>query len=249
MTLASLFRMKWRLEVLDDPTQWVEGQFVPTEFEEGIGTKYATIAGFGSEDPVTQWTGGQLDTVSFTARFFAKSIAESVTEQIEAMIAFTRRDPQRRSPPPLLFTWGREISKVVVITSLGGIRYDNIRIDGTIRGCTMQVQLTEYRQYQAAFEELTGGESFIHVAKDEDTFESIAAFHFNRPDWGDLIRSRNPQYVDLQPGNPIEVPEEWVLRTETVEPRSIPFARGDAETAYRQVMFEARQDPYVSHVI
>jgi hypothetical protein len=249
MSLGSLFKQPWKLEVLDDPTQFVIGQFIPTEFEEGVSTNYAFQVGFGSENPVMQWVNGRLDTVSFTARLYAASIAESITSKLNTLKSFARKDPARRSPPPLLFTWGREIAKQCVLISLGGIRYDDIHIDGRIRGVALQIDLVEYREYQNAVESLGNGESFIHIAKDGDTFESIAAFHFARPDWGDLIRRRNPEFVALSPGDRVEVPEAWVLRTEKVEPQSIPFRRKTAQLANRALVFEARNYTYISHVV
>jgi hypothetical protein len=248
MTTSSTFKPKWKLEVLDDPTRFVEGQFIPTEFEEGVSTNFAHTGGFGSEDPVTQWVNGKLDTISFTARLYAASFLESVTAKLETLKGFVRKEANRRSPPPLLFTWGREISRQCVLTSLGGIRYDDIHIDGHIRGVVLQVQLVEYREYQNAVEALTGGESFVHISKDGDTFESIALFHFDRPDWGDLIRGRNPQYAPLDSGSPIEIPEAWVLRAETVTPRSIPFRRKALTNENRKLIFDSRKYTYISHV-
>jgi len=249
MSLASMFKQPWKLEVLDDPTQYVEGQFIPTELEEGIATEFAFTSGFGAEYPVTQWTNGKLDTIAFTARLYAASIAESITSKLETLKSFTRKDPDRRSPPPLLFTWGREISMQCVCPSIGGIRYDDIKIDGTIRGCVLQIQLVRYEEYEVAVEELTNGESFIHFAKDGDTFESIAAYYFEQPSWGDLIRRRNPQFVNLSPGDKVEIPEAWVLRTEQVTPQSIPFERTAERIDYRKAMFDARNYTYVSHIL
>ncbi len=247
MTTSSTFKPKWKLEVLDDPTQFVEGQFIPTELEEGVSTNFTHTGGFGSEDPITQWINGKLDTISFTARLYAASFTDSVTAKLKKLKSFIRKDSDRRSPPPLLFTWGREISQRCVLTSLGGIRYDDIHIDGHIRGVVLQIQLVEYREYQNAVEALTGGESFVHISKEGDTFESIALLHFDRPDWGDLIRRRNPQYAALDSGSTIEIPEAWVLRSEKVSARSIPFRRKASTNENRALAFEARHYTYISH--
>jgi hypothetical protein len=164
----------WRLISLDDPQNKFIGQFQAQELTENVGAKIPETNSVGLQQPAIQWQSGETETVNFKARIYRTSPVSgsafdalsnpvgtafkaltggagalvgngSVRDQIEKLKNLSRKNSKFGRQERFIFTYGTEIEYEVFIKSLGGIAYDDIRSDGTIRGASFEIQLLKIR--------------------------------------------------------------------------------------------------------
>jgi hypothetical protein len=153
----------WKLISLDDENNKFTGQFTAENLTENIGARMPETTPIGQQQPVIQFQSGETETISFKARIYRTSPVEggfiggavntfrgsekstSVRDQIELLKQMSRKNTKFGRPERFLFSIGTEIEFEVFIRSPGGIVYDDIRSDGTIRGASFNMQLVKIK--------------------------------------------------------------------------------------------------------
>lgn len=160
----------WKLTSDDGLSTQFVGQFIAENLEENVGARIGDAISVGNQNPALHWISGDIETVNFQARIFRTSAIQgevfnalsnpvgtafgalggtggpvvstaSVLDEIDKLKNFTRPNARLGRLERFLFTYGTEIEFLVFVQSVGGIKYDEIRSDGTIRGATFQIQL------------------------------------------------------------------------------------------------------------
>jgi hypothetical protein len=249
--------VKWTMTSLDDGT-YIEGQFRPTGLTENISAQYAEQATLGHSQPVLQFIRGELETISFQAKCWAYSQGLlgtpagkfdfcDIEEQVDAIKAMPRIDPDLGRPHVWVLTVGESFQQQVVCRSVGGIRYDMMRPaqGGSLRGVLFQMDLLRYVPVGASVEP---AESLIYRAKTGDYYEAIAASIYGKAILGEALRRRNPEYRTLSEGTPIHVPPRRSLERETraLKPQTIALADNASVRALTQDTLDVHAGPYVS---
>ncbi len=240
----------WTLTDLDRKEDIV-GQFIAQNVTKNLSAKIANNSSYNSQYPIIQWVGGELETITFTAKFFAHDEKDfSVDDRLDRLEKLTKRNDDLKRIPVCTFTLGDVPSLYIdcLVKSIGGITYDEPRNDGTIRGVTLQITLVRYREVEFKATDPTVPESFTRIrrAKKGDLYEDIALDEYGDPELGILLRQMNPlvpgmDLSELNPKDPIHIfPEEHLL-TFDIEPEFHGFARGTDNEAAEQ----ARRDLFI----
>ena len=93
--------------------------------------------------------------------------------------------PPMNRPPITTFFWGLAFPGGIrcLVESLGGVKYDEIRPDGTIRGVTLSITLKKVTPHNLVRNVQTPMEQTpLHTVREGETYEMIA----NRR-WGDPL--------------------------------------------------------------
>jgi hypothetical protein len=254
----------WKLTNLDDDDDTIQGQFEATELTENIGTKYSKVGALNRQNPILQFIGGNLETVTFQARLWnqisgatAASLATqgAASDVLEKIKSWTRRDDSLGRPPILSFEAAGDHPVAYdhcVIESLGGIRYDQPTVLGKMRGVTLTITLLKYEPY--TLKGYQGGETRYHRAKSGDYYEMLTLREYGSAQMGDIIRKRHPSKPNIQTADIIKLPSIEVLRKEQVKTSSIALtnAFGRKESPQRTLrleMLDKRNIAYVSHLV
>lgn len=246
----------WSLTNLDkDDT--IEGQFEATELTENIGTKYSKIGALNRQNPILQFIGGNLETITFQARLWNRDAAFAGTadDLLEKLKDWTRRDDSLGRPPILSFSAAGDhpvAYSTCVIESLGGIRYDRPTTGGKLKGVTLTITLLKYEPY--TLEGYKGGETRYHRAKSGDYYEMLTLREYGSAQMGDIIRKRHPSTPNIQTADIIKLPSIEVLRKEQVKTTSIALSNAfgrkkSPQRTLRLEMLDKRRGAYVSHLI
>lgn len=227
-------------------------QYAPNTMTENRGAAWAESTGHNRAHPILQYSNGELASYAFEARLFAHNNALNVDDLLNALKLSVERDEELRRPPRWHFTWGTFIDETVVVQSIGGIRYDQVRPDGSIRGCTFSINLLVYRSIDVELvAEDRPSDTFFAATKSGDQWEDIALREYNDPMLGELLRRRNPglMFPGAEPGTIVKLPKIETLRNEVIEPDSPPLRRTKEGLALRNKMFAARNKPRSSSII
>tara|TARA_Y100000004_G_scaffold164359_1_gene194444 strand:+ start:573 stop:1373 length:801 start_codon:yes stop_codon:yes gene_type:complete len=260
MALGNLLKpVVWTL-TSEDTGDFIEGQFRPVNLTENISATYAEQTTLGLGQPVLQFINNQADTISFTAKVWAYSqgllgtglgknslAQDDIEEVVEAIKELPRPSPDLGRPEVYILTVGATFSQRVVVQSVGGIRYDNMRPSqgGSMRGVTFEIACIRYVPIGEAT--ATPAESLIYRAKTGDFYESITAAVYGRAILGEALRRRNPDRRELQEGDPVHVPPERILDRElTLKPQSTALKRTKAQQALQDSFFDKRAGPWVT---
>ena len=160
----------WKLTSQDGTGTQFIGQFLAENLTENVGARIGDSISVGNQNPALHWISGDVETINFQARIFRTSPIEgeifnalsnpvgtafnvlggsggpiakatNVRDEIEKLKNMTRPVDKLGRLERFVFTYGTEIEFLVLVQSVGGIRYDEIRSDGTIRGATFAMQL------------------------------------------------------------------------------------------------------------
>lgn len=239
-----------------DRQEPIVGQFVAQSVTKNVGAIIARSSSYNAQYPILQWIAGELETISFTAKLWARDSTDfTVDERLERLEALVKRQADLKRPPVCSFSIGDvpSLASDCLVRSLGGITYDELRDDGTTRGVTLQITLERYEEFDVEATDPSTPESFTRIrrARAGDSYESIALDEYADPELGVLLRQLNPRisgmdHSDLRAKDPVHVFPESFLRTLEVAPEFYAFKTGDeryakAEEARRE-MFEARSD-------
>lgn len=248
--------LTWTLVSQDDGTE-IEGDFPAGEVVENIAGAWAEQSTIGLDQPVLQFVGGVLDTLSIEVRVFAKHRgalgtgigADDIGDKVAQIRELARRDPDLGRPHVWLFAIGTQLSQRVVVRSVSPIKYDRFRDDGTIRGIVCTFDMARYEPYSVSG--LAEAESLVTPARTGETYEHVAARVHNDPLLGEALRRRNPDRRVLVEGDLVHVPTARILRREITPlvPQSIPLKAGEAQRANIVEAFRDRGQPTTSFVL
>jgi len=187
----------------------ITGQFTPQQVTQNIGAQIPEAGGFSRPSPVIQWAGGQLRTLSLNVRLFSEHKEDHTAAvklaALEQLVDEYHRETNR--PPLVAFFWGVAFPDGIpcMVESLGGVTYDEIRPDGTLRGITLSMTLKKWSAYIFEQAPLPGLEQTpVHIAKHGETYEMIAKRHYGDPMIGVLLRQLNPR-APMDPSFPTSV--------------------------------------------
>lgn len=156
----------WMLISADGTTNKFVGQFAAQDVQENVGQQQQETSGVGQQQPLIQFSSGEAETITFRARIFKASALQgawsdalsnpvstafnafggqekgesgSVKEQIEKLKKFARKNDELGRPERFTLTIGTELSFTVLLKSPGGITYDDLRADGTLKGASFNM--------------------------------------------------------------------------------------------------------------
>lgn len=138
----------WRLKMKDLDEQEFKGQFLAENLTENVGARISSNNSLNKQATDSKYLGGDAETITFTTRIWATHSIKNVKKSIETLKGFTRRDDSLKRAPIFTFTAGTEFQALVFVKSVGGIKYDRMRSDGSIRGATFSVALTVIEQIE-----------------------------------------------------------------------------------------------------
>lgn len=201
---------QWYLLVEEDCENFdrgdrISGQFTAQQVTQNVGASIAEAGGFSRESPIIQWVGGMLKDWTFQARLFSDGSRSNIAaDKLERLELLTKRDRSLGRPPLVSFFWGIAIPDgfPCMVDSLGGIVYDELRDDGSMRGATLSITLkkfTPFRIEQVAAQSTQRTPQY--VVKDGDTYELIAKRMYGDPLFGILLRRKNGR-SPMVPGAP-----------------------------------------------
>ena len=248
----------WHLANTEDGSE-IEGQFEALDLTENIGTAYADNWSLGRRAPISQWVRGELETFTFTAKFYdPRSLFGWDGVDILAKLKEWARPNKSVGHPDILEFWVGDGSWAwlvrCTIQSLGGIKYDRPTMFGGLRGFEATITLREYVAYSLEDGQQSPFESRYHRAKQADYYESLCQREYGNANLGDIIRKRNPTKPNLQVGDVVKLPDISAIRKDKVEQKSIALQTGfgkkvTPQRTLRIAMFDARNRKKVSHVI
>lgn len=131
----------WTLEMIDKPNTKYIGQFMAENAVENIGARLNSQESLNTQTPNRQWVGGESETFQFEARIYARDSLKDVAAKITQLKSFARKRDDLGRAPMFIFTFGTQLSFTCFVKSLGGIKYDELRSDGTLRGASFTIIL------------------------------------------------------------------------------------------------------------
>ena len=245
---------KWFLRN-EDTGETLEGQFAPKNLSREVSNSYAQHTALNRGKTILQYLNSKADTLSLQANFYARDFTKTagVADLLEKLISWAKRDPDLRRPPIVVFWIGDgHLEQRSVIDSITGITYGEPTLLGAIREVTFTINFIQFTDFSLDDVELF--ETRFHRSLERDYYEWWTQREYKIPLLGDVIRRRNPDKPNIQPGNIIALPTLEAIRTERIEPRSIPLvtAYGRKETAQRALrldIFKRRNRTAISHII
>lgn len=219
----------------------IYGQFTPQEFTYDLGASVSDAGGYSREHPLVQWVGGAVETISFQARLFSEhKDDQTATNKFETLKNLKRSLPPNNRPPITRFFWGNAIPGGVqcFVQSLGGVKFDEIRPDGSIRGVSLSITLKRFTPFRVVRVVSSPVEQTpTHTVKDGQTYEMIAQLKWGDPLLGVVLRRMNPRFpmeqwapkgiADLSSGEIIKIFEKREVTKSRIKPTSHIFDGDD----------------------
>lgn len=250
MSVTSILR-RWHI-VNTDTLDKVSGKFEAENVTENISSTYARKSGLNRANPVTQFLHGNADTLSMQVRLYADHVAKKIDDQLDNLKSWVKRDSLIGRAPVLIFWMGRgKIYKECVLESITGLTHDRLTNLGGLRGATMTLNLVDYVAFEVT--EVSPHETRYHRVKEGDYYELLAQREYGIAEYGDLVRRRHADKVELAEGQIVKLPSVSTLRRESRQPQSLPFtdafvSRDTPTKTRREALFDARNVARVSHV-
>jgi hypothetical protein len=214
-------------------------EFSPDDLTQEASSTWADVSSLGREHPVQQFVRGNLETITFTARLFARHQAENIRDTIEALKRSVKADRKLGRPPIFDFVWGLAVVDVVVVQSVGGVRITSIRPNGTVRDATLSITLRHYEPYTLAKTDPDARQrdTFYLRAGEGVSWESVARDHYGDALMGEFLRRLSPEMPFLRTGALVKVLKRERFDGLAVTPTSIPLRRTDDGIALRIASF------------
>lgn len=219
-------------------------QFPPESYQEDHSGNWASATSLGRDKPILHFASGEQESFSFEAKLYARHEGESIEDLLDVLKRAPKRDSTLGRPPRWEFVWGSILHETVIVKSVGNIRFDEIRSDGSIRGASLQIELWNFVPNDV---ELTSPgtpppSTFYVITKTNDSWEDLALREYRDPRLGDLLRRRNPSlmFPGATPGKIVKLIPEDQLRLDAIEPYSGPLQRTPDGLALRQQVHESR---------
>lgn len=237
-----------------DTGEELEGQFEAVNLVENPGApSYAGFTSLNRENEILQFLHGNADSITFTARLYGATVIDSITEELNTLKRWIRRNSLTKRPPVIVFWAGAaDIYLECVIENVANIRHDRLTFFGNLRGATIDISLRQYVPFD--LKGTAEHETRYHHAKTGDYFELLAFREYGEPLFGDLLRRRHPGMDVPEAGDIVKLPSVGVLRKTQVAPHSHVFLDSylDRDTATKRLrveMFARRSSSYVSHIL
>lgn len=227
-------------------------QYEPQNVTESYGSAYSSSTGMNRANPLVQFSNGEQKTITFDARMWASDSTQTIEARIEDLKRAVDPDDDLKRPPRYQFVWGSLIDALVVVQSIGGIRYDRLRPDGTAIGCTLSINLMRVVEWDVelvAEDRVT--DTFYAPTKSDDQWETIAVRQYGDALMGELLRRRNPSipFPGAAPGTIVKLPRPETLRNEPISPSSPPLERTSEGLALAARVVAARSVPRATPVL
>ena len=254
---AFMQSLAWKLTSLDDGTE-IEGQYAPSNLRHTVGANYSQMATLGRSQPILQWDGDVLETMTFDAKVFAKHQgllglginADEIEDLVDA-IKDTVRTGDKGRPHVFVFTAGEYFEFQCVVKSVGGIVYDRMRpSDGSLRGVMFRMELWRYDEYDTSLSG-EGAESLVLPFQGNESFESFGVRVYGDPATGEALRRRNPALVVPSAGDLLHLPpKNKLMRRFSTLPQTDALRYGSNEDS-KSVLLDAlsRHKSYRSHTL
>jgi hypothetical protein len=253
---------RWHL-LLEEPAPNIDlntgdriyGQFTPQEFSHDLSANVPDAGGFSRANPLVQWVGGSVETITFQARLFSEhKDDQTAADKLEVLKNLRIPSPPNTRPPLTRFFWGDAIpgGMQCYVQSLGGIKYDEIRTDGTIRGLSLNISLKRYTPFRIVRVLSTPMEQTpTHAVKDGETYEMIAQREWGDPLLGVVLRRMNPRFpmekwapkgvADLVANETIKIFDRSEVTRERIKPTSHIFDEDSITSAENRRYFFAQR--------
>lgn len=226
-------------------------QFVAENVTQAFSAGWAEGNAMNRDNPILQFTHGMQKVLSFEARLFAETNVDTIQPLIEKLEASVTRDPKLGRPPIWIFVWGSVFDIQCVVESIGGVRYDNIRPDGTFRGATCSMTLRRYEPFdlEVTDPDARPKDTFYRVVREGDLWEHLAARQYGDALKGELLRRLNPSQPTPVVGKTVLMPDADKFYDVIINPEAAPLARTEDGIALRRTMFAQRAKARVSTVL
>lgn len=222
----------------------IEFKFQPTEFTiTGLASSWGSSTGMNRAMPIIQFNHGEQQGFSFGMKMWADHSQVDIQSQLDVLKATVVRDEDLKRPPIWQFIWGQFIDETVVVKTLGDIKVDELRPDGSLRGCNLSIELLVYRTVDVALiAEDRPSDTFFSLTKQGEQWEDIAQREYNDAGYGDLLRRRNPtiMFPGKTVGKIVKLPKLATLRGQEINPDSVPLRRTADALALRLKVYNSR---------
>lgn len=298
----------WTIQSLDDSSFKFSGQFPAENLTEGTGVNQSETVAPQQSTPLIQFGSGEIETIKFRARIYrASSVAGaafdalsnpvgtaintiqgtqgdaisngSVRTQIEHLKKFAAKSEKLGRQHRCLLSIGTEMQFEVFVKSPGGISYDDVRSDGTLKGASFDMEFiklkTEALKSEAGVSvaaqiktiigvitTISGGISAISTtrrdklinipggslhridkfltAKQGDTYEKVAAREYGNPMLGVLLRTAQPDKIELRAETKYVTVKQRELVQIPIEPSSVALRDGVEQKALLEAFLSLR---------
>ena len=234
---------KWTLTRVDAPRgDKITGQFVAQEFSEEISTTWVSLPIPRRVYPHEQWVRGEAETATFIARLWAEKFTNDVLKDVNKIKATIAPDTKLGRPPIWRFAWG-QIEFDCVVTSLGGVRYDELWADGRIKGVSFPLTLRKIGDPLSLSP--TDPSKPPHLSRykpvvEGDTFESLAAGQYGQGMLGVFLR-QDSLVAFPRPPAIVRLPDAKHYRRRPLEPKSFALGGDPLAVAARQAALNERE--------
>lgn len=234
----------------------ITGQFTAQDMNYDYGSVITESGGFSRANPIIQWVGSKLEVVTFQARVYSDTQTDfTARDKIELFKLLCKPHQPMNRPPVTRFFWGNMIPGGIscLVESLGGMRYDEIKETGDIRGATLNLTLKKWTEpvVDRRFTSPTARTPTQEV-KEGDTYELIAYQYYGDPLLGVPLRQLNPRfpmekwaprgYADLTSGELVKLLPRSDLEAKRIKPESHIFNQDNSIAAgMRRRLFALRQ--------
>ena len=231
----------------------IYGQFTPQEVTHNLASNVPEAGGFSRANPLVQWVGGSVETISFQARLFSEhSDDRTATQKLETLKELRLPDATLGRPPLTRFFWGEAIpgGMTCFVQSLGGVKYDEIRPDGSLRGVSLSITLKKFTPFRIQ-RVLTSPveQTPVHTVRNNQTYEMIAQQKWGDPMLGVILRRMNPRFpmerwapkgvADLSSGEIVKIFDKSEVSQQRVKPTSHIFDEDNVVSAENRRYFFA----------
>lgn len=240
----------WRLIDLDTGTEYI-AQYVAQDLTRDQAASFSDAWTMGREKPVIQYVHGERNDIRLRGRLFAEHRNATLENHLRALKQLTSIDEDLGRPHVCRLVVGSAINERVVVVSVGEVKYDELRNDGSPRGVIISCTFRPYDPYDIEFTDPNAPASSTRYyrAAEGETFEHIARYNYFDPGYGDILRRLNPEHAVLEANDLVVAPEPREIRKTRVEPYSIPLTRTEAFVTLRQEMFDLRSKSFFTSVI
>jgi hypothetical protein len=230
----------------------ITGQFIPQQFTHNLGAQLPEAGGYSRTHPVVQWVGGTVETLTFQARLFSEHRdSQSARDKFETLkLLVNHVDDTLKRPPLVRFFWGNAIpgGMKCFVETLGGVQYDEIRPDGSMRGVSMNITLKRFVPFRVVRVTTSPAERTpTHTVRIAETYEMIAQRRWGDPMLGVPLRQQNPRFpmekwapkgiADLEANEVIKLFPRVDLEREPIKPQSHIFDENNFDAADNRRFF------------
>lgn len=232
-----------------DTQETVYGPYEPENVTHTAGSVYADAWALNKRNPIRQFLHGEVETITFTGRFYAVFELLEVEKKVNQLKEWSRKNEDLGRPPICYFFVGldQHVKMESCIIRNVSVTYDKPGFLGAMKGATVNITIERYDPF--VLTEVQNFDTRYHFAKLGDTFELIAAREYGNPMLGIQLRQNHPEHKVLQAGDIIKLPARGgSIRNAKREPSSIALktVTRRKQTAQKKNFLRARKASRVS---